>query len=94
MLTLPVTTWHYKTDPPGVCHLGPMAQDWKAAFNLGDDDTMIWCVDANGVTIVSIQALHRLITDLQTANARLQSQLADLTTRLDSITGRGGGVGR
>src|SRR5262249_54364380 len=35
---LPISTWTYRTEPDGVRHLGPMAQDFRAGFGLGDDD--------------------------------------------------------
>ncbi len=46
---LPVSVWTYGFDDDGVRHLGPMAQDFAAAFALGDDDRVIDMVDANGV---------------------------------------------
>ncbi|MEV0970888.1 tail fiber domain-containing protein [Microtetraspora glauca] len=62
---LPISTWRYGWEPDGVHHLGPMAQDWKAAFDFGQPDTRIPAVDANGVTLVAVQALYRLVVDLQ-----------------------------
>ncbi|REF00845.1 tail fiber domain-containing protein [Thermomonospora umbrina] len=62
---LPISTWRYQWEPAHVRHLGPMAQDWKAAFGLGEHDTRINTVDANGVALVAIQALHRRITELE-----------------------------
>ena len=35
---LPLSTWRYRDEPGSVRHLGPMAQDFRAAFGLGDDD--------------------------------------------------------
>ncbi|MBA9005841.1 tail fiber domain-containing protein [Thermomonospora cellulosilytica] len=69
---LPISTWRYQWEPEHVRHLGPMAQDWHAAFGLGDTDTTIPLVDAHGVALVAIQALHRRVTDLE-------QQLAALT---------------
>ena len=34
---LPIASWEYKA-APGVRHVGPMAQDFHAAFGLGDSD--------------------------------------------------------
>lgn len=62
--SLPVSTWSYKGEE-GVRHLGPMAQDWYAAFGLGPDDRSIHMIDANGVAIVAMQALHRMVQSLQ-----------------------------
>ncbi|GAP49337.1 tail fiber domain-containing protein [Streptomyces azureus] len=55
---LPVSTWSYRGEE-GVRHLGPMAQDWYAALGLGADDRTIHPIDANGVSVVAVQALYR-----------------------------------
>ncbi|MEV6479190.1 tail fiber domain-containing protein [Streptomyces sp. NPDC051576] len=73
--SMPVSTWSYRGDED-VRHLGPMAQDWYAALGLGPDDRSIHLVDVNGVSIVAIQALHRVVRSLE-------SELNDLRARLD-----------
>jgi hypothetical protein len=73
LAALPISTWNYKTDPPSVRHLGPMAQDFMAAFGLGDDDKVIHHVDANGVMMVAIQALYRRVQVLEAEVARLSA---------------------
>ncbi|MGW1076101.1 tail fiber domain-containing protein, partial [Streptomyces sp. NPDC002537] len=83
-LALPISTWHYKDDPPGVSHLGPMAQDWYAAYGLGGTDRRMYCVDANGVSLLCIQALHRLLDEQQTRIDELQDQITELRAGLDS----------
>ncbi|MEU7632006.1 tail fiber domain-containing protein [Nocardia sp. NPDC049220] len=65
VLQLPISTWRYEWEPPEVRHLGPMAQDWRASFGLGDTDKKIYMVDASGVALVCIQALHREIAELR-----------------------------
>ncbi|MGW6744564.1 tail fiber domain-containing protein [Streptomyces sp. NPDC055025] len=78
VLRLPVSTWRYHWDPPHVRHLGPMAQDWHAAFGLGADNVTISATDANGVALVCVQALHRHIDDLRSEIATLQERVARL----------------
>lgn len=56
---LPVATWRYRWESADVRHLGPMVQDWHAAFRPGKSDTTVPMVDAHGVLVVAIQALHR-----------------------------------
>ena len=34
---LPISSWTYNNEPPGVRHIGPMAQDFNAAFGVGAD---------------------------------------------------------
>lgn len=41
-----------------VQHMGPMAQDFHAAFGLGDDDTRITTVDPDGVALAAIQGVE------------------------------------
>jgi len=65
LAALPISTWNYKSDPPSVRHLGPMAQDFTATFGLGDDDRKINLIDANGVVMVAIQALYRRLQALE-----------------------------
>ena len=73
LAALPISTWNYKSDPPSVRHLGPMAQDFMAAFGLGEDDKVINMVDANGVVMVAIQALHRRVEALEAEIERLRA---------------------
>ncbi|MFJ1644857.1 tail fiber domain-containing protein [Streptomyces sp. NPDC088258] len=69
---LPVSTWRYLWEPEDVRHLGPMAQDWHAAFGLNQDDTTIPVVDGLGVSLVCIQALHRRVEELTAEVERLR----------------------
>lgn len=55
---MPVSTWSYKSDDPAVRHMGPMAQDFHAAFGLGSTDRAYDPVDAHGITFAAIQALY------------------------------------
>jgi hypothetical protein len=57
-----------KSDDPSVRHMGPMAQDFKVAFGLGDTDKAYHSVDAHGVALAAIQALYER---LEKQNARL-----------------------
>lgn len=77
LTALPVSTWRYQWEPAGVRHLGPMAQDWHAAFELGQGETSIPVVDAHGVLLVAIQALHRQVGELRDEVSVLHQQLAD-----------------
>jgi outer membrane murein-binding lipoprotein Lpp len=79
---LPVTEWNYKSDRKDVQHLGPMAQDFQAAFGLdGADDKHISVVDEGGVALAAIQGLNQKVeqkdAEIQDLKARLQ-KLEDL----------------
>ncbi len=45
--------------------MGPMDQDFKAAFGLGDTDRGYYTVDANGVAFAAIQALKAVSDEQQ-----------------------------
>ncbi|MBI3459324.1 tail fiber domain-containing protein [Candidatus Acetothermia bacterium] len=46
---IPITRWEYIGEGPEIWNIGPMAQDFYAAFGLGEDDKHINSVDANGI---------------------------------------------
>jgi len=72
LVTMPVSNWTYEFEP-GVRHLGPMSQDFAAAFGLGRTNRMVDMVDANGVAVAAIQVLHRRIEVLEKEVARLRA---------------------
>ena len=63
LASIPIQTWNFKSDIESVRHLGPMAQDFRAAFNLGTDDKHIATVDADGVALAAIQGLYQLVQE-------------------------------
>jgi hypothetical protein len=82
---LEIMTWNYRTSPDEVRHVGPMAQDFKAAFEVGATDKAIFQVDADGVALAAIQALDQEVKTLRAEKADLQSTLADLQRRVDAL---------
>ncbi|MCC6821934.1 MAG: tail fiber domain-containing protein [Verrucomicrobiota bacterium] len=74
---LPLTEWNYKTDA-SMRHIGPMAQDFYAAFGLGPDDKHIATVDADGVALAAIQGLNQKLEEQRAENAKLKQRLDTL----------------
>ena len=72
LVELPVQLWSYGWDDATVRHLGPMAQDFAAAFGLGDTDRQIFLLDATGVCMAAIQALHERVVALEADVADLK----------------------
>lgn len=62
---LEISTWNYKNQAPENRHMGVMAQDFHAAFGLGQFDTMINTVDMDGVTLAGIKGLVNRVDQLQ-----------------------------
>ncbi|HKU39232.1 MAG TPA: tail fiber domain-containing protein [Polyangiales bacterium] len=85
VLALPISTWRYKTERGGVQHIGPMAQDFKATFSVGSDDTRIFQIDADGVSLAAIQALGTRVQLLDAAQTRLQSENRALREELAAL---------
>lgn len=81
---LPISRWHY-TNAPTAQHIGPMAQDFQAAFGLGSDDKSIATVDADGVALAAIQELHALAKSQAAEIDELKKELASLRGIIDSI---------
>ena len=63
VVELPISRWNFKQDE--TLHIGPMAQDFHAAFAVGIDDKHIATVDADGVALAAIQALDQGQQDLK-----------------------------
>ncbi len=82
LLHLPIERWSYRGE--AARHLGPMAQDFAAAFGLGADDRHIFPVDAAGVALAAIQGLHGLVQAQATRLEALERELAAL--RRDAAT--------
>jgi hypothetical protein len=74
---LPLTRWNFKQEP-GVTHLGPVSQDFQAAFGLGTDDKRIATVDADGVALAAIQGLQQELQAKDAQIRELQHDLAEL----------------
>jgi hypothetical protein len=94
---LPISRWSYKSEH-GVRHVGPMAQDFYAAFGVGADDKHITSIDEDGVALAAIKALHgalhtqettsyAAISTLRAENARLRRQLASMMNSQASMQG-------
>jgi hypothetical protein len=76
---IPISTWRYKGEDPGIRHMGPMAQDVYAAFGLGDSDKGISTVDADGITLASIQALDQGTKDRGVRMNELEKEIERLS---------------
>lgn len=82
LASIPVQTWSYKSQGSAVRHMGPMAQDFAAAFGMGEDDRRIDMVDANGVSIAAIQALYGMIQERDLEIKSLHADIDEIKQRL------------
>jgi len=75
---LPISEWSFKDGPDAIRHIGPMAEDFHAAFNLSPDQKTISVTDTSGVALAAIQALLQRVEDLEKKNAEMTERLKAL----------------
>lgn len=87
-LALPVLRWRYRGGAGG-WHVGPVAEDFHAAFGLGESERYIGTVDADGVALAAIQGLAQRedarVAELQQENESLRAALAALARRVEAL---------
>jgi hypothetical protein len=86
--SLPLQTYTMIAGDPSIHHLGPMAQDFYAAFGLGENDRAIATIDLDGVSLASIQALDTLVQEQDARIATLEQERDSLQARLDALDAR------
>jgi hypothetical protein len=74
LASIPIATWRYKSQDSSIRHIGPVAQDFHAAFGVGEDDKYISTIDADGIALAAIQGLYE----------RLQEQTAEIDKLLQA----------
>jgi hypothetical protein len=82
---MPLQSWNYKAQAPAIRHLGPTAQDFYAAFQLGESDTTINTVDADGITLLAVLALERRTAELRRENEELRAAVARLEAMVRAL---------
>ena len=58
LAAMPIREWNYKAQDAAVRHVGPTAQDFHAAFGLGEDPLRISTIDADGIALAAVKALR------------------------------------
>jgi hypothetical protein len=81
---LPIAEWSYK-DAPKQRHVGPMAQDFYAAFGLGRSERHIATLDSSGIALAGIQALLEENSRLAEVNQALLERLGALEKVVGSL---------
>jgi len=74
---VPITEWSYKGEQ--MRHVGPVTEDFQAAFGLGTTGTHIIPLDVQGVTMAALQGLYQIV---EVENTRLEQENAELAARL------------
>lgn len=81
---LPIQKWNFKQDAD-IRHIGPMAQDFYAAFEVGTDEKHIATVDADGVALAAIQGLNQLLDEKEVALTALRSDMQEMQSQISVL---------
>ena len=81
---LPLTRWNYKGHEQK--HIGPMAQDFHAAFGLGGSEITIDGGDLHGIALVAIQGLYQELQDAKAQNVALEKRLAQMEKQMQAVS--------
>jgi hypothetical protein len=83
--SLPLYTWRYNSEVSQALHLGPTAQDFHAAFGLGDSERTITGIDADGVALAAIAGIQQRIERNDALLASRAATLAGLRRQVKSL---------
>ena len=78
LVDMPMWEYNLISQDDSIRHLGPVAQDFYAAFGLGESELAINMQDADGVAFASIQGLYELLLEQQALIAALEARIAVL----------------
>jgi crotonobetainyl-CoA:carnitine CoA-transferase CaiB-like acyl-CoA transferase len=83
--SMPISEWSYNDQEPSARHIGPMAQDFRAAFGTGSSDKCIPTIDENGVALAAIQALYRRVERLDLEGRELRRENEGLRHEVERL---------
>lgn len=72
--SVPVNSWNYIAEGAGVRHVGPMAEEFHAAFGLGTGNTTIGVQDLTGITLAAVKALEERTVELRQKSLELEQK--------------------
>lgn len=87
LASIEISTWNYIAQDDSIRHMGPMAQDFYSAFNIGEDERRITTIDADGVALAAIQGLQQRLAlqqELIAAQAKLIEQMQQRLAKLEA----------
>jgi hypothetical protein len=75
---MPISTWNYRGAGDDDRHLGPVAEDFHAAFGLGPSDHFVAPTDVAGVALASVKALQDEVRERDRRIDALEARLREL----------------
>lgn len=85
LISIPITNWGYKSENPSIRHIGPVAQDFWAAFGLGNDSLRISTIDADGVAFAALQGLYKLVCEKDNVITAHENDIQQLKDRVVTL---------
>ena len=85
---MPIREWNYKAQDAAIRHVGPTAQDFHAAFGLGEDPLRISTIDADGIALAAVQALEARTRGADETLARENQELRKRIEALERLIQR------
>ena len=85
---LPLSIWNYKSQDAAIRHIGPMAQDFKATFAVGESETGITTVDESGVALAAIQGLSLKLNEKNAEIEALKQSVAELKQMVQTLAAK------
>lgn len=90
---IPITKWSYKKTDPFEKYIGPMAQDFYAAFQLNGTDSLgINSISIDGVNMAGVIALEKRTSEIKATlqvlideNRKLKEQLSNVSLVNDEL---------
>lgn len=79
-----VSSWNYISEGQKVRHMGPMAEDFFKAFQLGTGNTSIGLQDLTGVSLAAIKELDQRTNELRHKTAEVE-QLREQVNQLRQV---------
>jgi hypothetical protein len=76
--TVPILSWRYRTEDLAARHIGPTAQDFHHAFQMGADERYINSVDADGIAMAAIQSLYDMMKERDRAMEAQEKRIREL----------------
>jgi hypothetical protein len=82
LAAVPVSLWTYKSDAHKRPHIGPVTEDFSAAFDFLEADGTLSTIDLHGVALAAIKGLNELVTEKDARITELEQRLQILEARL------------
>ncbi|NJD22678.1 MAG: hypothetical protein FIA82_08430 [Melioribacter sp.] len=84
---MPITKWNYKKTDPTEKYVGPVSQDFYAAFHLNGTDSLgINSISIDGINMAAIKALEGRTSEMKAVIDLLVKENKELKERLSNVS--------